>query len=60
MCKALTNNRDLVEIVRPDKKKGKVVCTSCGVNHLRTVYGDLKPIKGPVQIPGQQSLIKEG
>lgn len=57
VCKSLTNNKDLVEIVRSGNKKGKVVCTSCGIDHLRMVNGDLKPTKGPVQIPGQQTLI---
>lgn len=56
-CKGLTNNSDLVEIIRSDKRKGKVVCTSCGIQYLRTVNGDLKTHKGPVQIPDQQTLI---
>ena len=56
-CKGLTNNSDLVEIIRSNKRKGKVVCTGCGIKYLQTVNGDLKPTKGPVQIPGQQTLI---
>lgn len=57
VCRHYVPNSDLVEIIRSDKKKGKVVCTDCGINHLRLINGDLKPTKGPVQIPGQQSLI---
>lgn len=57
VCRHYVPNKDLVEIVRSGNKKGKVVCTSCGIDHLRMVNGDLKPTKGPVQIPGQQTLI---
>lgn len=56
-CRHLTANADLVEIVHFGKKKGKRVCTGCGLAYLRARNTDLRPHKGPVQTDRQQSII---
>lgn len=55
-CRHIVANADIVEIVQDGNKKGKRVCTSCGIEYLKTTGFKASPAKGPVQSKGQTQL----
>lgn len=59
-CRHIFDNKDAVECIRPDRKKGKVVCWECGIAWLKNHERIPKSTTGPVQSKGQQSLNLKG
>ena len=55
-CKIPTPNDSMVEIIRPDKKRGKTVCFDCGLTWLK-VRGEKIPAPlRPMAVGNQQEL----
>lgn len=59
-CRHIVDNKDTVECIRADRKKGKIVCLACGVAWLKNHEVLPRNATGPVQSVGQQSLTLKG